>query len=280
MAGASTTTRVLAATAALLGVAAGPVSWAPAPAGAGGSSAAQAGPAVTVSTDELAIGTPLTITGSGCVEGGSGTDLEVAAGLAHPDLPGQLAYLVGERVAVAADGSWTIAVTVEQPLPTGDWLLTVGCLGPEAGALVFLYDGVPVTTTSPPVTGVVVDGDVLTVDDPCRLSAATPVPFITAYLVGPVATSSDELSLELIAWEPAGPPVASFRVPETVGSGSYRLDVRCLGSRGSTPFAVYSSAIDWVAAPSSTTVPPPAGAVAPTPATAAAPVTGTADYTG
>lgn len=277
MARSSTTTKRLAAVTALLGLAAGPLAWAPAPAGAGGSSPA---PTVTVSTADLEIGTPLTITGSGCVEGGSGSGLEVAAGLAHPDLPGQVAYPVGERATVATDGSWTIAVTVEQPLPTGDWLLTVGCLGPEAGALVFLYDGVPVTTTSPPVTGVVVDGDVLTVDDPCRPSAATPVPFITAYLVGPVATSSDELSLELIAWEQAGPPVGSFRVPETVGSGAYRLDLRCLASRASTPFAVHSSPIDWVAAPSSTTTPLPVGVVAPAPATPAAPIAGSASYTG
>ncbi|MEO6629619.1 MAG: hypothetical protein ABIP03_13755, partial [Aquihabitans sp.] len=252
--------------------------------GIAGARPARTAPPVTVSTTDLAIGTDLTVSGTGC-GGESAADHTVAIGLADPDRPETLQFPEFNLglTAVPADGSWTFATTVAQPLPPGRWLLVAGCRATVDLALEFAYEPVEVTNTPQPVTGIVVDGDVLSIDNPCRVQTSSPPwgPEISAYLFSPTTSMVDYVALDSITAISTGTARASFRVPASVRSGTYLLEVRCLRHRISEPAAIFATTIDWAAAPTSvattTTV---GGNPRPGPAAPAPPVHGSPTYTG
>ena len=254
--------------------------------GSAGAQPAQAAPPLTLNTADLSIGTELTVSGTGCVDGGgSAAGLSVAIGLADPDQPEQLSlpsfYL--DKTAVDADGSWTFATTVAQPLPPGRWLLVAGCIANADRALEFAYEPVEVTNTPPPVTAIAVDGDVLSIDNPCRAQTSMPPfdPEIRADLRSPSASGVDDVVLESITAIPTGTARASFGVPASVPSGTYLLQVQCLNHRVSEPAAIFATTIDWAAAPTSvTTTTTVGGDPRPGPAAPAPPVHGSPTYTG
>ena len=257
----------------------------------------QADSPLTVNTTDLAIGTDLTVSGTGCVGGGGSTaDRLVRVGLADPDQPEQLELPFFDlgKTTVEADGSWTFATTVAQPLPPGRWLLVAGCFGVDQ-VLAFTYEPTEVTNTPPLVTGIVVDGDVLSIDNPCRDQTSMPPydPEIIAGFRSP--TTPTVFALEGLAPIPTGTARTSFRVPASVLSGTYLLEVDCLAHRVSEPLAIFATTIDWVAAPASATTtttadgdpgPTPAaptttpGDPQPAPAIPASAVEGSATYTG
>lgn len=248
---------------------------------------AQAARTITASTTDLAIGTEVTVSGTGCVDPatGSGVNLSVGVAISPPGSPDSILFGLGgppspdSLAAVAVDGSWSISTTIAQPLPSGPQTFVGHCLGDAQGGRqeVFRYDPLAITTSPPPVTGFRQDGAQVTIDNPCKDQTAAPpfTPEIAAYLyVGSNAVAQ----LDPVTSIETGTLLVTFRLPDPVVPGSYRLEVRCVAHRVLTPLAIFTSMVEIASLdtqPAAATASP-----APTVATPADPVAATPNLTG
>lgn len=240
---------------------------------------AQAVPTITVNTTDFRVGTVLTMSGAGCASPTTGSSVGYSAGgrLVPADDPSSFGLVILPLFQVDPDGSWSASITLAQPLPTGQHNLWVLCFdngGDNPGSVLFTYQGVRVTATSPPLAGLTVDAGQISFDDPCTgLTSSPPWDIeMTAFLV---ADGGPTVQLEQAT---APTSQVSFSVPADLASGRYRLDVNCLRHRVSEPVRIFSSMVELTTAPTGTTQQATSTGIAP--AQPAVVLSGTVSYTG
>lgn len=231
---------------------------------------------VVLSTDRLAVGTRLTISGDGC-RGDAGDNVEHLVGAALGD-PTNMAVVNPDAVPLTpgrADGSWSITTTLDQPMPTGTYALVARCskrTGPEMESTLFLYQPAEVTTTSPPIKGLSANGYLLTMDNPCRGITASP-PFSPEASSALLGSGSQSIEVEQVTALMTDTPRLTLRAPPTTRPGTYDLQVTCLRHRVAEPVRIVRSSVTLTPA----TTDPPGAPPAPS---GAQPLPGSPAYTG
>lgn len=208
--------------------------------------ASTGGSPVVLSTDRLAVGTRLTLSGVGC-RGGAGGTVEHLVGAVLGD-PTNMATVNADAVPlspVSADGSWSITTTLGQPMPTGRFVLVARCVERSAPAMestLFVYEPAEVTTTSPPVEGLSLDGYDFTMDNPCRGITASP-PFGPEASAVLLRTGGEAIGVEQVTALETDSPKLELRASAATPPGAYDLQVTCLRHRVPQPVRIVRSSV-------------------------------------
>ncbi|MCU1499145.1 MAG: hypothetical protein JWM47_3098 [Acidimicrobiales bacterium] len=225
-------------------------------------------PRISLNTTHLAVGTELTVTGTGCLDVASGSATGYRVGIvfaprAQPNDPNSITPVSPPTFDVDPDGSWEFTTTIAQPLPPGPSDLVARCFDdPNDFGSHALYESVPVSITLPPLTGVQVQGDTITADYPCDLGTRTPLGASFLYNGELLVVTLTDVTVD-----EAGTTV-TIQVPaEQVPSGTYQLVATCGGNRGSGTEAAFAASVKYAAHD-------------PVPATSAEPVEGSPSFTG
>lgn len=224
-------------------------------------------PKLSLNTTDLAVGTELTVTGTGCLDVASGSAAGYRVGIvfaprAQPTDPNSITPVSPPTFDVEPDGSWEFTTTIAQPLPPGPSDLVARCFDdPNDFGSHSFYEPVPVSITLPPLTGVQVQGDTITADYPCDLASHTPLGASFLYDGDRLVATLTDVTADEAA------TTVTFQMPEQVPSGTYQLVATCGGNRGSGTEAAFAATVEYTAH-------------GPVPATPGAPIQGSPSFTG